>query len=312
MRGQHCSLVDLLKKRQQLEAAELGQDVADLRCVHKSTVSRWKRSLDVVSCLDGKVAISQLEHCQPSHFEEIGRHFKKLLGNPSNWTQDTRDSVAEWTETCEEKKWSVDKLKVELKAAISSDPPETDLCDVVPTASALIASGAKFSCIYADPPWKYDNQGTRASTDNHYPTLSVDELCDTTAWPIAQLAADNAHLHLWTTSGFLFDAKRIIEAWGFEYKSYFVWVKPQMGMGNYWRMSSEILLLGVRGSLSFKDRSIMNWLESPRTKHSKKPEAVRGFIERATPGPRLEIFGREQVTGWTVLGNQVSPQGCLV
>lgn len=163
--------------------------------------------------------------------------------------------------------------------------------------------GRKFGCIYADPPWAYSNQSTRAATDNHYDTLTVDELIN---WPIEQLAADDAHLHLWTTNAFLPESFRIIEAWGFEYKSCFVWVKPQMGIGNYWRVSHEFLLLGVRGDAKrFNDRALRSWLEAKRGKHSAKPGEVREMIERASPGPYLELFGRLAVGGWTVIGNQV-------
>ena len=81
---------------------------------------------------------------------------------------------------------------------------------------AIVASGRKFGCIYADPPWLYDNQGTRAATSNHYDGLTVDQLCDL---PIAGLVADDAHLHLWTTNAFLFECPRIFAAWGFEFRS---------------------------------------------------------------------------------------------
>lgn len=80
----------------------------------------------------------------------------------------------------------------------------------------LIARGMKFGTVYADPPWLYENQGTRAATSNHYGGMTVEEIA---ALPIAKLAAENAHLHLWTTNAFLFDCKAIIEAWGFDYKS---------------------------------------------------------------------------------------------
>ena len=72
-----------------------------------------------------------------------------------------------------------------------------------------------------------------------------------------------------------------------------VWVKPTIGIGNYWRNSHEILLTAVRGNArSFNDHSLKSWLEAERDEHSGKPEEVRGFIERASPGPRLELFGR--------------------
>jgi N6-adenosine-specific RNA methylase IME4 len=79
-----------------------------------------------------------------------------------------------------------------------------------------------------------------------------------------------------------------------------VWVKPQMGTGNYWRVSHEFLLLGVRGGCAFLDGSKRSWLQAKRKRHSAKPAAVRKLIEQVSPGPRLELFGRAPVDGWTV------------
>lgn len=166
----------------------------------------------------------------------------------------------------------------------------------------LVALGRKFGTVYADPPWQYGNQATRASTDNHYRTMTPDDIA---ALPVRDLAADAAHLHLWTTNAFLFDCPQIMEAWGFTYKSCFVWVKPQMGIGNYWRVSHEYLLLGVRGDLTFLDRSLMSWGQFDRTRHSAKPHEVRKLVELASPGPRLELFGRGVPDGWTVWGNEI-------
>ncbi len=84
-----------------------------------------------------------------------------------------------------------------------------------------------YGTIYADPPWAYSSQATRAATDNHYSTVSPEWLCDPKNMPVGDLLAEQAHLHLWTTNAFLFDAKSIIEAWGFEYKSCFVMRRTQ-------------------------------------------------------------------------------------
>lgn len=175
---------------------------------------------------------------------------------------------------------------------------------VVGSLSELIEADKRFPTIYADPPWQYGNQGTRASTGDHYDTMTVDQIC---AEPVLQLVEDNAHLHLWTTNAFLFDARRVMEAWGFEYKSCFVWVKPQMGMGNYWRVSHEFMLFGIRGSLPFRVRDEMSWGEFDRGRHSEKPDGMRSKIERVSPGPYLEMYGRAALPGtdWTVYGNQV-------
>jgi N6-adenosine-specific RNA methylase IME4 len=169
----------------------------------------------------------------------------------------------------------------------------------------LIAQRRRFGTIYADPPWRYDNVASRGAAANHYGTLSVDELI---ALPVRQLAADDAHLHLWTTNAFLFDCPRLFDAWGFEFRTTFIWTKPGLGVGNYWRNSHEIMLTAVRGrALEFRDHSLRSWLECDRGRHSAKPEQVRNYIERASPPPYLELFGRWEVRGWTVWGDQVEP-----
>lgn len=182
-------------------------------------------------------------------------------------------------------------------------PIEQAKACTVDDLSRLVEQGKKYATIYADPPWQYGNQGTRAATGNHYDGMTVDELMKL---PIRQLAEQNAHLHLWTTNAFLFDCQRIMEAWGFSYRSCFVWVKPQMGMGNYWRVSHEFMLFGIRGKCPFGSRNEMSWGEYPRTVHSRKPDDVRKKIEKVSPGPYLELFGRMPVRGWTVWGNQIS------
>jgi len=169
--------------------------------------------------------------------------------------------------------------------------------------AALVASGARFGAVYADPPWVYDNQSTRAAQGNHYDGLTVEELC---ALPVRDLAAKDAHLHLWTTNAFLFECPRIFAAWGFEFRSSFVWVKPQFGIGNYWRNSHEFLLTAIRGDAKrFNDRGLRSWLECDRSRHSEKPFVVRDFIRRASPGPYLEMFARTPSEGWTCWGNEI-------
>lgn len=198
--------------------------------------------------------------------------------------------------------------KRELRQAVNQrksevgEQPSSDTC-TTEDLHRLLMRGNKFGTIYADPPWLYDNQGTRAASGNHYGGMTVEQLCEL---PVRELAADDAHLHLWTTNAFLFECPRIFEAWGFEYRSAFVWVKPQLGIGNYWRNSHEYLLTAIRGDAKrFNDRSLKSWLECDRGAHSAKPEMVRHMIERASPGPYLELFGRMPAPRWTVWGNQI-------
>lgn len=80
-----------------------------------------------------------------------------------------------------------------------------------------------------------------------------------------------------------------------------------MGIGNYWRNSHEIMLTAIRGNAKrFDDKSLKSWLLCDRGRHSAKPDQVRTFIERASPGPYLELFSRrDDIQGWKVWGNQI-------
>ena len=101
------------------------------------------------------------------------------------------------------------------------------------------------------------------------------------------------------------EALGLLRTWGFAYKSMFVWCKPQMGLGHYWRVSHEFLLLGVKGNCPFLEHDMKSWEIFDRDRHSSKPEQVRLAVERVSPGPRLELFARDRAEGWTAWGNQI-------
>jgi N6-adenosine-specific RNA methylase IME4 len=126
--------------------------------------------------------------------------------------------------------------------------------------------------------------------------------------PVPELAAERCHLHLWTLpNSYHRIAYDVLEHWGFRVVSEFVWVKPSFGRGLYWRISHEILLTGVRSEFDhFDDRGLRSWIEAPRGRHSEKPGEVREMIERASPGPRLELFARKVVPGWFAWGHEIS------
>lgn len=168
----------------------------------------------------------------------------------------------------------------------------------------------RFTTIIADPPWQYSNVATRAAAQDHYPTLTWQQVCALTPWekPVADLAADAAHLYLWTTNAFLRQAFDVVEAWGFEYKTALVWVKPQLGIGNYFRSSHEYVLFGVRGGLHVLDSNQRSWFEVERGRHSQKPDFFYDLVEKVSPGPFLELFARRDLfgprDGWTHWGNE--------
>lgn len=170
--------------------------------------------------------------------------------------------------------------------------------------AALVQTDQRYACILVDPPWPYANTATRGAAAKQYPTMTLVELG---RLPVGQLALQQSHLHLWTTTSFLPEALHLMEAWGFPYKGLLTWEKPGLGLGNYYRNCTEYLLLGVRGHLRFQDRSVRNLYHGKRGKHSRKPDQVRVLIEKVSPAPRLELFAREAVDGWTVWGNDIAP-----
>lgn len=170
---------------------------------------------------------------------------------------------------------------------------------------ALIQRKCRFGAILADPPWKYQNTVSNGAAEKHYPTMGMDDL---KAMPVPELALGNAYLFLWATSPLLKEAIELLEAWGFDYKTHMIWGKPVFGMGNYWRSAHELLLLGVRGKPApWYRHDISSWVVYPRSRHSAKPAYFRDMVTSVVDGPYLEMFGREDASGWTTFGNQVQP-----
>jgi len=180
--------------------------------------------------------------------------------------------------------------------------------EVLPSRPASVTSpvhapAGTFATIVADPPWQYDNKATRGAAEDHYPTMSIEELC---ALPVVDWSAEQAHLYLWTTNGFLREAFDVMIAWGFTYKTTLVWVKPQIGMGNYFRSSAEYVLFGIRGGLRTRDCNQPNWFEAPRSQHSKKPGYFFDLVEKVSHPPYLEMFARQRRLNpdWDYWGNE--------
>lgn len=163
----------------------------------------------------------------------------------------------------------------------------------------------KYSVILADPPWRYDHCNTpNRAIENHYATMTEADIC---ALDVASIAAKDAVLFLWSPSPKLDVAMRVIEAWGFTYKTCGVWVKSQLGMGYYFRQRHELILIGVRGKLrtpipSTRAASVIN---APRRKHSQKPDELHAIIEAMYPEhAKIELFARAPRPGWDVWGNE--------
>jgi len=171
--------------------------------------------------------------------------------------------------------------------------------------NAELKTDIRYPVLYADPPWRYEHAESESRMiENQYPTMALDEIC---ALPVADLVTPDAILFLWATSPKLAESMRVIESWGFTYRTCAVWDKQKIGMGYYFRQRHELLLVATRGSIptpSPENRAASVIVE-PREEHSAKPAKFAELIESMYPSlPRIELFCRAPRAGWAAWGNQ--------
>ncbi|MBA3911286.1 MAG: S-adenosylmethionine-binding protein [Rhodobacter sp.] len=177
------------------------------------------------------------------------------------------------------------------------------------------AGKTKFRTVLADPPWQFQNRTGKMAPEHkrlsRYPTMTLREICDL---PVEAIVTDTAHLYLWVPNALLPEGLKVMENWGFSYKSNIVWYKirkdggpDRRGVGFYFRNVTEVLLFGVRGKNARTlqlGRTQENIISTQKREHSRKPDEQYPLIEGCSPGPRLELFARGPRIGWTVWGNQ--------
>lgn len=183
-----------------------------------------------------------------------------------------------------------------------------------------------FGAILADPPWGFEvwsgpekkvaSRGTVAP----YQTMEMDDIA---ALPVADLLAGDAVLFMWVVWPTLPEALKIIDAWGFKYKTCgFCWLKAdpyrlwgleediRMGLGYWTRSNSEVCLLATKGKPKRRDNSVRQGIIASIQQHSRKPDGIHERIERLVAGPYLELFARQSTRpGWTFWGNETTKFG---
>lgn len=176
--------------------------------------------------------------------------------------------------------------------------------------------------------------GMDRAADNHYPTSDVATLA---ARDLDSIAADDCVLGSWVTD--LARGIDVMRARGFEFKSYFVWVKDiveieltetqrKTGLGGrvlmqigsagtgYWnRDRDELFLIGTRGKVvapAMGEQGESVWFaarppleEGEVSKHSKKPPNAHEWFEQHYPNtPKIELNARRVRPGWDLWGNE--------
>ena len=176
----------------------------------------------------------------------------------------------------------------------------------------------EYNIIYADPPWSYNENWGNGAVHHHYDSLGVESL---EYLPVQDISSENCHLYLWYTNSFVREAHKLCDAWGFKYKQTLTWVKQyksfkmEMGLGYYFRGSTEHILLAVKGKLPRLRKDIKNVVETEghavyevnSRKHSEKPAIFRDIIVAHSGDlPRVELFARHKVDGWDSWGEEIN------
>lgn len=186
-----------------------------------------------------------------------------------------------------------------------------------------------YSTVVIDPPWRYKSPGWLGGAERHYETLPYEALA---SLPLDTVALDDAHLWLWTTDAHMEQAFDLIRTWGFTRRSIFPWIKltPKRipagkivedanlvlyengvhklhyGNGYYGRANPEFLLLATRGKniIDHEGRHVRKVIFAPTGEHSEKPRVAYSIISDMSPGPRIDLFGRGNRSGFDVWGRE--------
>lgn len=189
----------------------------------------------------------------------------------------------------QKKEQKVEQRKIEIQAQK----------DAIASGEMKLPEGV-FEVIAIDPPWnygrEYDPDGSRVA--NPYPEMNQEQLLK-----LNPPFAENSVCFLWTTHAFIFDAKALLDKWGFTYKATIVWDKEKIGMGAWLRMQCEFCLVGIKGKPMWNNTKYRDIIREPRREHSRKPDAFYEMVQEITIGRRLEYFSRENREGWEVFGN---------
>lgn len=174
---------------------------------------------------------------------------------------------------------------------------------------------SQYRTIVADPPWHYDGFTTATAGMKHDAPLPYESMSEEAilalGGPVRDLVMPGgAFLFLWTTNRYLPLSFDVMGAWGFRYRQTITWHKtgcPSPFGGTVAPPHSEFLLVGRRGGnvKMIGERFPSSVIAAPsQRQHSSKPELFLDLIERATPGPRLEMFSRRTRLGWDTWGDQ--------
>lgn len=299
-------LAEEAKERQRLAGKEYGRGIDNEKGIRK--VYTPETLIPAKPVLGEKVTQIIAEPI----LKEAREQAAKITGTNRQYVSDIKKIQKVAPEKIEQIKQgikTIPQVKHEIKAEKQEKRREENqiLVDATPITETIHTTKAKFSTIVIDPPWDWGDEGDinqlgRAKPE--YQTMSINELKQL---PIQNISDEDCHLYLWITNRSLPKGFDLLVSWGFRYVTCLTWCKPSIGMGNYFRGSSEQILFGIRGSLPLMRKDIGTWFQANRGDggHSSKPDEFYELIKTCSPSPRVDIFGRKERDGYLVLGAEI-------
>jgi N6-adenosine-specific RNA methylase IME4 len=170
-----------------------------------------------------------------------------------------------------------------------------------------------YNLIVADPPWLFENwsaKGDEKSPNAHYQCYPPEEIAR--MFPVGEVADIHCLLLCWGTVPLIDRQIACVKAWGFEYKTFFVWHKvftsgkTAMGPGRRVRSMVEPVIVAVRGQPRHK--AFPGLFKGVRREHSRKPEEFYEIVDRKCAGltRRADVFVRQSRDGWDGFGNEAT------
>ena len=174
----------------------------------------------------------------------------------------------------------------------------------------MATCGNKYQIIVVDPPWevkKLTHKVRPNQTKMDYKTMSLEHI---KTLPIRNIANSPSLCFLWTIQKYLWNAKPILEYWGFHHLLTMVWEKTygrSSGMPLYgFRWNAEFILVGYnkKPELWPKRKLIPVVFQADNIRHSQKPDIFYKMIESLGES-RIDLFARKEREGWDVWGNEL-------
>lgn len=303
-------------QRRHLSSSQAAACVVDFERQQREVVDALRQDAEKRKAEGGKTAgrgrpkvTQQIEQPIDRNENSTDSKLASMLGTNRQYVADARKLAKQAPEefaAVKRGEKTVTQVKRERKEKTRASRRERN-AEKVDKANRFEDLQGRFATIVIDPPWDWGDEGDEDQLGRARPTYQTMTLDAIKTLDVPRVCDDDCHLYLWITNRSLPKGFQLLDAWGFRYITCLTWCKPSIGMGNYFRGSTEQVLFAVRGSQRLLRKDVGTWFQYPRGKrgHSSKPDEFFELVTTCSPGPFLEMFARSERAGWVVWGADV-------